>query len=30
MVLDGEITQGISCALILKARLFMEGESAGA
>ncbi|MBV8858388.1 MAG: NUDIX hydrolase [Acidobacteria bacterium] len=24
MVLDGEITQGISCALILKARLFLE------
>jgi 8-oxo-dGTP pyrophosphatase MutT (NUDIX family) len=29
MVLDGEITQGISCALILKAKLLLEGESAG-
>ena len=29
MVLDGEITQGISCTLILKARLFLEGESGG-
>lgn len=29
MVLDGEITQGISCTLILKARLFLEGESRG-
>ncbi len=27
MVMDGRITQGISCALILKARLFLEGES---
>ena len=27
MVMDAEITQGISCALILKARLFLEGES---
>ena len=27
MVMDGEITQGISCALILKAKLFLEGES---
>jgi 8-oxo-dGTP pyrophosphatase MutT (NUDIX family) len=27
MVMDGEITQGISCVLILKARLFLEGES---
>jgi ADP-ribose pyrophosphatase len=29
MVMDGEITQGISCALILKARLLLEGESGG-
>jgi ADP-ribose pyrophosphatase len=29
MVMDGEVTQGISCALILKARLLLEGESAG-
>ena len=29
MVMDGRITQGISCALILKARLFLEGESGG-
>jgi len=29
MVMDGEITQGISCALILKAQLFLKGESAG-
>ena len=29
MVMGGEITQGISCALILKARLFLEGESGG-
>ena len=29
MVMDGEITQGISCALILKARLLLEGESRG-
>ena len=29
MVLDGEITQGLSCVLILKARLFLEGESGG-
>ena len=29
MVLRGEITQGISCALILKARLWLEAESAG-
>ncbi|HEX8190207.1 MAG TPA: NUDIX hydrolase [Pyrinomonadaceae bacterium] len=29
MVLDGEITQGISCALILKAKLLLEGDSAG-
>jgi 8-oxo-dGTP pyrophosphatase MutT (NUDIX family) len=29
MVLDGEITQGISCTLILKARLFLAGESGG-
>jgi ADP-ribose pyrophosphatase len=27
MVSDGRVTQGISCALILKARLFLEGES---
>src|SRR5215216_5084594 len=26
MVMDGEITQGLSCALILKAKLFLEGE----
>ena len=30
MVMGGEITQGISCALILKAKLFLEGESGGA
>jgi 8-oxo-dGTP pyrophosphatase MutT (NUDIX family) len=29
MVMDGEITQGISCALILKASRFLEGESRG-
>ncbi len=29
MVLDGEITQGLSCVLILKARLFLENESGG-
>jgi ADP-ribose pyrophosphatase len=29
MVMDGEITQGISCALVLKAKLFLEGESGG-
>jgi len=29
MVMGGEITQGISCALILKARLLLEGESGG-
>ena len=29
MVMDGEITQGLSCTLILKARLFLEGESGG-
>ncbi len=27
MVMDGEVTQGISCALILKAKLFLEGEA---
>jgi 8-oxo-dGTP pyrophosphatase MutT (NUDIX family) len=29
MVLDGEITQGISCVLILKSKLFLEGEAGG-
>src|SRR5215203_502249 len=29
MVMDGDITQGISCTLILKAKLFLEGESGG-
>src|SRR5215211_2844318 len=29
MVMGGEITQGISCTLILKARLFLEGGSGG-
>ena len=29
MVMDGEITQGISCALILKTSRFLEGESGG-
>jgi 8-oxo-dGTP pyrophosphatase MutT (NUDIX family) len=29
MVMDGEITQGLSCVLILKARLFLENESRG-
>jgi len=29
MVMDGEITQGISCALILKASRLLEGESRG-
>ena len=29
MVMEGEITQGISCALILKASRFLEGESGG-
>ena len=29
MVLDGEITQGVSCALILKASRLLEGESGG-
>ena len=29
MVMDGEVTQGISCALILKAKLFLEGEPGG-
>jgi len=29
MVMDGEITQGISCALILKASRLLEGESGG-
>jgi 8-oxo-dGTP pyrophosphatase MutT (NUDIX family) len=29
MVMDGEVTQGISCALILKARLLLEGEPGG-
>jgi 8-oxo-dGTP pyrophosphatase MutT (NUDIX family) len=29
MVLDGEITQGISCALILKASRVLAGESGG-
>ena len=29
MVSDGRVTQGISCVLILKARLFLEGESGG-
>ena len=29
MVLDGEITQGISCTLILKARLLLEREAVG-
>ena len=29
MVLDGEITQGISCTLILKASRLLEGESRG-
>ena len=29
MVMDGRVTQGISCALILKARLLLEGESGG-
>jgi ADP-ribose pyrophosphatase len=29
MVMDGEITQGISCALILKAKLFLENGSGG-
>jgi 8-oxo-dGTP pyrophosphatase MutT (NUDIX family) len=27
MVTDGEITQGISCALILKAKMLLEGET---
>jgi len=27
MVMDGEITQGTSCALILKATLFLKGEA---
>ena len=27
MVMDGRITQGISCALILKSKLFLEGEA---
>lgn len=30
MVMDGQITQGISCALILKSKLFLEGERGGA
>jgi 8-oxo-dGTP pyrophosphatase MutT (NUDIX family) len=30
MVMDGEITQGISCALILKAERLLRGERAGA
>jgi ADP-ribose pyrophosphatase len=30
MVMDGRITQGISCALILKSKLFLEGERGGA
>lgn len=29
MVLDGRVTHGISCALILKAKLFLEGEAGG-
>ena len=29
MVMDGRVTQGISCALILKSKLFLEGESGG-
>ena len=29
MVMDGEITQGISCALILKAERLLRGESGG-
>ncbi len=29
MVMDGEITQGISCTLILKARLLLERKSGG-
>src|SRR5215213_8708976 len=29
MVMDAEITQGLSCALILKAKLLLEGESGG-
>ena len=29
MVMDGEITQGISCALILKTALLLRGESGG-
>ena len=29
MVLDGEITQGVSCTLILKASRLLEGESGG-
>lgn len=29
MVMDGRVTQGISCTLILKARLFLEGEAGG-
>lgn len=30
MVMDGRITQGISCVLILKSKLFLEGEAGGA
>ncbi len=29
MVMDGEITQGISCALILKASRLLAGEAGG-
>ena len=29
MVMDGRVSQGISCALILKANCFLEGEAGG-